>query len=345
MGWRLLGTIAAGMIGVSLPGCEVGEFTCQSDVQCVGAGASPGVCQPDGYCSFPDTDCPTGQRYGEHSGPGAGQCVGEDATGSTGAASNGGPTGQDSGPGVDSNGPTGGDATSEPPTTGPMVTTNDDATTGEPVDPDLVLWLALERAPKGEVLDSSSYMGDGSCRASSCPAGARGAVGAGALFDGVDDVIVVPHAPWLETTEAFTLAVFVRIGIAPFEHRAVLTKPLGSLTQNTWELYIASQIVNLTMASGGIVHTVQLPWGFEPDQWVHLAGRWDGGTLSLWVDGQVVDSVESPAIEFDDQPVLVGADDDHGTNGPMGYFLGSIDDVRVYRRALTGDEIAALAGG
>ena len=36
-----------------------------------------GTCQSDGYCSFPDPACPSGQRYGEHAGGGkASACVG-----------------------------------------------------------------------------------------------------------------------------------------------------------------------------------------------------------------------------------------------------------------------------
>lgn len=46
------------------------------------------------------------------------------------------------------------------------------------------------------------------------------------------------------------------------------------------------------------------------------------------------DGVEAPAVVFDEHAIHVGADDDHG-----------IDDVRVDRRALAADELAALATG
>lgn len=46
-----------------------------------------GMCQANGYCSFPDAECPSGQRYGELAGGGfAGLCV-EDEAGTTGAPS------------------------------------------------------------------------------------------------------------------------------------------------------------------------------------------------------------------------------------------------------------------
>lgn len=59
-----------------LVGCLGGDaFLCESDEVCQQGGVS-GLCQPSGYCSFPDDECATGQRYGEHAGgPLAGECV------------------------------------------------------------------------------------------------------------------------------------------------------------------------------------------------------------------------------------------------------------------------------
>jgi hypothetical protein len=51
------------------------SFQCSSDVDCVLGGAQ-GVCQGTSYCSFPDATCTSGQRYGDLSGPLAGQCSG-----------------------------------------------------------------------------------------------------------------------------------------------------------------------------------------------------------------------------------------------------------------------------
>jgi hypothetical protein len=52
-----------------------GSFACEADSECVLAGAQ-GICQPVGYCSFPDPDCNSGQRYGEYGPIGVGgRCV------------------------------------------------------------------------------------------------------------------------------------------------------------------------------------------------------------------------------------------------------------------------------
>jgi len=360
MGWRLLGTIAAGLVGSLPAGCGVGEFTCSDDAQCVGQ--AMGVCQPDGYCSFPAADCPSGQRYGEHSGPRSGQCVGEASeTGSTGEATGGtrttGPASEDTQPALDtgpvstSPGETTTTTSTEPVTTEPVVTTGEEVTsseptTGEPVDPDLVLWLELDRAPLGEVPDSSSYMAGGVCEPPGCPEGVRGAVGGGAWFDGNDDVVTVPHAPWLETNEGFTVAAFLRLDAVPTDFRSVLAKPFGGATSNSWEIYFFYEVLHVGMSgSFGAYWEVTSPWTFPPDDWVHVASTWDGAVLTLWLDGEAVGSVEVPEILLDDQAIRVGADDDHLPQGLIGHFPGGLDDVRVYRRPLAAEELAALAGG
>ena len=68
--WRSQFVPAGSVLGALLGwACAGGTFTCQDDAACrLGAGA--GVCQGDGYCSFPDDTCPSGQRYGEHAGDG-----------------------------------------------------------------------------------------------------------------------------------------------------------------------------------------------------------------------------------------------------------------------------------
>lgn len=77
-------------------------FPCNTDAQCARDGAA-GVCQASGYCSFPDADCESNQRYGDLA-PGslAGACVPlEEGSGSATTAT----TGDDATDGATSLGP------------------------------------------------------------------------------------------------------------------------------------------------------------------------------------------------------------------------------------------------
>jgi hypothetical protein len=56
-----------------LAGClRSTEYHCMDSTQCSG-----GVCQPIGFCSFADTTCSTGQRFGDSAGGYANACVGD----------------------------------------------------------------------------------------------------------------------------------------------------------------------------------------------------------------------------------------------------------------------------
>jgi len=67
---------ACALFGVVAVGClSKPRFECAGNADCL-QGAIQGTCEPDSFCSFPDSSCPSGQRYGDLSGPQANQCVG-----------------------------------------------------------------------------------------------------------------------------------------------------------------------------------------------------------------------------------------------------------------------------
>jgi len=60
-----------------MAGCDVVPYRCVTNAQCVDQAATAGICEPDGFCSFPDPGCaaPT-RRYADGAGDRkAGTCV------------------------------------------------------------------------------------------------------------------------------------------------------------------------------------------------------------------------------------------------------------------------------
>lgn len=80
MAWSATALVAA----TTWLGCTgQGVFLCETSADCQREG-SPGVCQPTGYCSFPDDACDSGQRYGDHAGGSLSEtCVEQDASTTT----------------------------------------------------------------------------------------------------------------------------------------------------------------------------------------------------------------------------------------------------------------------
>jgi hypothetical protein len=83
-------------LALTLAGCgQASNFACSEDDQCENSGIG-GFCEPNGYCSFGDDDCPSGRRYGDLAGDGlASVCV--EVGGSTGATTGPNPSSGSSG--------------------------------------------------------------------------------------------------------------------------------------------------------------------------------------------------------------------------------------------------------
>lgn len=62
-------------LGVAAGACRGSSaFVCTGDGDCDDEG-TPGRCEDTGFCSFPDQECPSMQRYGKHAGGLSGECV------------------------------------------------------------------------------------------------------------------------------------------------------------------------------------------------------------------------------------------------------------------------------
>lgn len=155
---------AGGTAGLALAllhaACGSDVFACSASEDCSDGGID-GACEASGYCSFPDGDCPSGARYGDHAGDSlAGECVPvDDATSATGDGS---AAGSDTvvldGSSVD--GPTtGSDATIDP-------TTPADSTT-EPPLPE----CGDGNLDPGETCDDDNQIDGDGCNADCSPSG------------------------------------------------------------------------------------------------------------------------------------------------------------------------------
>ena len=77
-------------------------------------------------------------------------------------------------------------------------------------------------------------------------------------------------------------------------------------------------------------------------EWQHVAAVYDGSHMRLYHDGRpVADAGRSARLEAGGQHVQIGGRDTPAS-GRAEFFDGSVDDVAVWSRALSGEEIAAL---
>ncbi len=341
----MVGRLACAALLVPL-GCSAGAFACEDDTQC----GATGQCELEGWCSFPDDGCPSGRRFGAHSGEGlGGECVpGRDTLGTetTDPSTSAGPsTTLDPTIDASSSAETTMAVLDESTTsTGAetLVTDPGSSSTGPSGDPSLLLWLDFDDAASPWA-DRSIDGHDVTCEARACPELDVGVVGNAARFDGIDDDLWIGDA--LAMPGAFTLALWIAVDVLPVEDwQDVLTRAYLGTTQNSWGIGFPpdAEVVRFVVHDGAMQLAVgQAPWP-EDGGWHHVAGTWDGTTAQFYFDGLLVSKLEVAAIAYDDHPVTLGADFEF--EELVNFFGGTVDDVRIYARALTDEELADLAG-
>jgi hypothetical protein len=229
-----------------------------------------------------------------------------------------------------------------------------DARTGETADgrtvgdgavatiPNLVLWYSFDESSfSGFALDHAGNH-DADCTGSECPAAIAGRVAGAAAFDGVSQFLSTADSPGLSTQASLTIAAFAWPASLGTNASIVAKAHDDSATANSWQLEIVDtgEVRFKTRGAALADESVVGPLA-TAGAWQHVAGTWDGATLRLYVNGVDVGNMPMPDLVFDDNPILVGADENGGA--PAGFFPGRIDDVRLYDRALTPAEVLQLA--
>ncbi len=102
----------------------------------------------------------------------------------------------------------------------------------------------------------------------------------------------------------------------------------------------------LSISAGGSTVNITGTTTFAINTWYHVVGVYDGSFTRLYVNGasDATAVAASGSLGTANRQFYIGC----GSNNPNGqrnYFDGSIDDVRVYNRALTSGEVTTLYGG
>jgi hypothetical protein len=160
------------------------------------------------------------------------------------------------------------------------------------------------------------------------PTPTAGRFGAGLRFDGVDDAMLLPMSESLTFSSAFT----VEAWIAPTtfgSERSLWWTPSAMLTLRAEGTVVPVAV--LTDGQVGFVSAGIVPVG----TWSHVAMTYDGSWLRLYINGADAGSREATGT------LVPASPPEGGILGGDSAFAGAIDQLRLYRRALSPAEIAA----
>lgn len=173
---------------------------------------------------------------------------------------------------------------------------------------------------------------------------------AGALtFDGVDDYVQVNRNVALEPA-SFTVAFWVKSAGPQAVDTPILNKTYqnsGAAPYFTYEFGMdGSQLWFATGHTDNLQNDILSTNSIQPERWYYVVGTFANGGLSpnkrLYIDGALnATAHKNVALKYDTTAtgrLFMGS----GTAASLNRFKGSIDDVRIYNRALTAAEVTQL---
>lgn len=170
--------------------------------------------------------------------------------------------------------------------------------------------------------------------ASNGPVSGTGKVGNGWIFDGVDDKISPGNPAGLSSPTELTWSAWV--------YPTDVTKDqmiLSKQSTNYLRLINTNKRAFMSLRDNGVARTLTGTTTFANNQWYHIAGTFKAGEMKLYVNGISEASrmdVTGP-LNFNTGNFDIG----QYTNADLRTFVGTIDEVKVWSRALSPDEIKA----
>ena len=169
----------------------------------------------------------------------------------------------------------------------------------------------------------------------------EGRIGGALEFDGMDDFVSIPNESSFDITGSITVSAWIKVESFSKSWQAIVTKG-----DRSWRLHRANDTKSVGWACSDLsrqqIGDLYGKKAVMDGQWHHVAGVLDGSKTSIFVDGTIDASAQSsPNISVNDFPVLIGANAQ--VKGRL--FRGLIDDVRIYNRALSVDEVRTLSKG
>jgi hypothetical protein len=203
----------------------------------------------------------------------------------------------------------------------------------------LVSWWKMDEANGVVAFDSSLLGNEGALGASMSFSGngTSGIINRSLVFDGIDDYIEVPDNDNL-TPNHITVSAWIKTDAFSHLIDIISKRNSSNIGGFVWE----------TSGAGGVVimyHYITGSWQsvsvtIPNSQWALVTSTYDGETIKGYINGVLKSSNATPSgpLNNDSGFLRIGAN----TASLNRFFKSQIDDVRVYNRALTANEIQAL---
>jgi len=209
----------------------------------------------------------------------------------------------------------------------------------------LVLYYSFDRDEDSKVTDESGKKNNGEVKGAKWTA--RGKVDGAYEMDGRSSQIGGVRNVGIEGSAPRTLVAWIRCDDIPVEKRAV---PVGFGKSNCYaDPYCSGTMYAIGIQCVAGTKTIGM-WGinqgdvwsatpFSAGQWYHVAATFDGKTVCLYLDGKL-DVSKEVSLNTPSSPLAIGRI--WGDYPDRSWFVGAVDEVMIFDRALSEDEVRLI---
>jgi hypothetical protein len=205
-------------------------------------------------------------------------------------------------------------------------------------DPTLVGWWKFDEGSGTTANDSSGNENHGTFNGD--PQWVNGKFGKALKFDGGSDYLDVPDSDSLDINgDQLSIVAWIN-GESWSLAKHIVRKIADEAASPIYVFRVQPDQVRAILSTSAGNTTIQGATVLPTNEWVHVALAYDGGEARIYVNGELdVSSNVSGEITQSNNELRIGLGD------PAGYFHGTIDDVRIYNKALTQEGIQAIMQG
>lgn len=163
----------------------------------------------------------------------------------------------------------------------------------------------------------------------------------GLHLDGIDDYVRIEASNSLNIPKAVAVAAWAKVEGTTNDHQVILAQNYGHESCFVLEFQPDGKtpqfvVINSDGMRADAVSSIMIQHG----EWVHLVGAYDGVNVKLYVNGTLAGtSGLSGSIAVENKPVQIGA---HTASWDRNWFNGILDEIMLYNRALSTEEIRML---
>ena len=194
----------------------------------------------------------------------------------------------------------------------------------------------------GNANDESGNGNDGTVNGATLTTDRFGNENSAYNFDGVNDYVDI-SSPYTDFTSN-QITVSWWINYDSFQVGSGIGQ--ATMNNNNWTTTVwlfhgnSSSDYSFYISNGNIgVETSSTE--LEPNEWINLVGLYDSNSIKMFVNGNIITSINhnSQMVNNPNSVIHFGKDVRYSSNR---WFNGIIDDVRIYNRALSEEEIQEL---